>query len=460
MPRTPEEEAEFQELRERYHLDENGKPYTPKKQTLLDSLTSSIVPEGKTFGGVAKEFAWGQPKSSQEIMSEMIPLQALFGAGDAASNMIGQGMQNISKPIANQFGMEGYNHEPIKSGQGPVYETSKFATEMAPYLYPAGMAGRLATSTGVGALTHEEGLLPGAVSGLAFGLAGEAAMPVARGAGKLVGEGLGLFTGQPTADRAVKAMKHDFETGKEGAFGIVKPYFDEFGENLITKMNPKSRNAEWPQSMKRINETFTHDKNLLTKGTKDIHKIFKNEPSVNNAHKLIKQLAADERALTKLDPLRNEKESLYKKMITDLEETMFEAAGESASAFREANKAYTKQYAEGPAAYYSNPTVEGAAAGNKTKPEALRKEIQEGQKREINTGFRDIGPEHKMSELERTLSQALGRRDLLTGWVPSFLKPSGMGEGMNYLAEKGALAGSPELEALYRALIQQQGQNK
>jgi len=145
-------------------------------------------------------------------------------------------------------------------------------------------------------------------------------------------------------------------------------------------------------------------------------------------------------------------------MINDLEETMFEATGESAPAFREANKAYTKQYAEGPAAYYSNPAVESAAAGNQANPQALRKGIQEGQERRINSGYRDIGPEHKMSELEKMLARSIGRKELLTGWVPPILRPPGMPEGMKYLSNTGEMLG--ELEPLYRALIQQQGQNK
>jgi hypothetical protein len=187
--------------------------------------------------------------------------------------------------IPNQIGAtdwQGLPYNPVKSGQGTAYEGGQIAGNIAPWLIPgphtATIPARLAASTGAGYLFNPEDNLQGAAEGLGAGLIGEALGPTAKilgETGKYLG---GKITRIPEMEKALGALKGNYNESKEKALNYLRPVLKEFGTEYL---------PEFEQL--RINEIYGQMKDMLSPKTKKLYQEFEKNPTFQNAFGLQSQ---------------------------------------------------------------------------------------------------------------------------------------------------------------------------
>lgn len=429
MALTPEQEARFQELNNQLGYDSGGTTKTYEKRKLVDALKQEVWPDKPGIEGLAAS----------------TPVQVVLGYGDALSNALAAGVSTLSG------GTMEYN--PIQSGGGMAYDVGHFAGEVTPYLIPGGFQARMATTTGIGALTNPENPMQGAVEGAAFGLGGEALAPIAKGIGKGIGKGVGYFTGEAAEQAIAKGAKENYQAGKESAVAHIKPFFDEIGEKSIAKASPKGR--IWPTSMKQINESFAHNESLIQPKSKEIYELFKADPTVNNAFSLSKQLKADGRAIKGTDEVAIKQKDLYKKMSEKLEDVMAAEASDP-KAFKQAMKSFNTEYARGPAIYKDDKILRAIAAGSPVDNAKLVKAIEKGLVPNIDTGLTRIPAEHYLAQALKDAEKSLGVSGFsnFPSWLP------GLNKYQRKLIASGTSAAGTTIDPYAKLLLRMQGQGE
>jgi hypothetical protein len=356
-------------------------------------------------------------------LTQSPPVQGLVGIGDALLNTGGLATETISGLMGG-----GYKHTPRKGGEGLSYDIGNIVGEIGPYLLPQTWPGRIALSVAEGGLTNPGESMAGAREGLAWGTAGEALSPLVKGAGTVAKKTfIEPFTLDEKTIELSRKVADMFANAEEAAWGVVSPLFKKFGGEKLIKSGAYGE-PKMHQALKEFEDLFGSNRDLFSGDSKKVHdKLLSSMPTIENAQKMIKQLGIDERRIAhSLDPAKDLKLETYRDSKKLIREAVTDEMEILSPGFSDLYKQANFDFAKNVGPYYSNKTIESAAAGNVEDISKLSKAITEESKTPMK-GYPGIGPEHELMDLNKQMEKLLGKSQTIpegpAKWVPMMGTP-------------------------------------
>lgn len=377
------------------------------------------------------------------------PVQGATGISDSLRNQV---MSIIATSTGGQF-------NPARTGEGNAYEIGSYIGDVLPYLTPAGLVGRMGLSTGLGYFTNPEDPIKGAMEGFGLGALGEAAGPALRAGGKVFKQKViePLSLDEMTIKVADK-IKNSYNLSMEKAWSHVKPFFDKYGKESLTKQGPRGTQVA-PKGFKEAENLFDENRNLFSVDAKNMHESFLENPTLLNTQKLIQQLGADARRMSKsIDPGKEVKEEMYEKTKKELINSLsLRMQGLSGENFSQPYKKFGKDWAKDVGPFYSDSAIDRAAAGNPVKLTDLEEAISTGLEPKTRGRYPGIGKEHDLKLINEEIKKSLGVSQSFPEWFLSGPLKTELSR-QNLYGSLENLTRKPE--SLYRAMIQEQGKGE
>ena len=382
-------------------------------------------------------------------------LQAVRGFGDRASNELEAARVTAVSPIYEALGYAAPGYEPIKTGEGLSYDLGAVSEEIAPYLLPSTWAARLALGAGRGLSTNPQDPIGGGLKETAYGVLGEAVGPAAQALGKIGGYGLGKINLDPWTKELAKKIPQSYEKAKSEIWEMVGPTFEKYGETLLPKKGPRGT-QRGPGGFKEFNEIFENDPKLISPDSRLFKsEVFDQNPTLQNAYDLTRQLGKDIRKLGQTE-LAGEKKHAMEKAQKNLEKSMLARFEGLQPGYTDIHKAYKKRWSQEVVPYESNEVIKSSARGNVEDARALSQALSEGRKIPTKGSKKPpIPEEHMLADIEKSLKDSVAYSDLYPEFARKVLAPGSM-RSRELVAENAKALGG-KVNPLLRAWIYSQG---
>lgn len=341
-------------------------------------------------------------------------LQSILGAGDALNEYMVQGVNAAAKPINKAFGTD-IGYEPLQSGKGAFYEGGKFAGEIAPYMVPGTIAGRMMTSAGLGAIGNPEDMLKGGAEGAAWGVLGEAIGPAAQGLKNAGKYGLEKIYPEAFKKETAQTIKEGFEKAYSKAWGKVSPFIGKEGkyaDELMVKRGPYGE-KRMPEGLHEFEEYIVKNIDDAGAGSKNLYELFEKNPTIDNAFELIKQLKSDARSVTKVDPNFSKKTKFMNEAANKLQKSFVKRVDDLEPGFKDIYSDYLEEYKKEVVPWRSQNTLKSSALGNVEELSAISNAITKSAKKQTRSGEEIIHPKHELIGINEKAMRKMAEKEAI-----------------------------------------------